>query len=388
MTGRLYERNGKYQAVLFYKDKNNKKARLWRSTGYEVKGNKKKAEAVLAEIMEENKHLEYSIADENKILFVNSIKDWLEGAKNKIERSTYEGYMNYAYRHIVPYFEPLHLSIDEVTPKHIKSYYDYKYSGGRLDNKSGGLSVRSIKKHSIVFKQVFKEAFITEQITRNPASNVPFPKNEKPAFKGIFLTSEEANQMLQAFAGHALQAMVYITLYYGLRRSEVLGLQWSSIDFEKGIIKIQCRVVKMLTIEEKKGTKSGRSIIRTFPILEDVREVLLKLKKKQSENRRIFGKTYKESDYIFAWQDGRLYRPDYVTRAFQKVLKKHNLKIIRFHDLRHSTASILYDKGWGLKDIQEWLGHADIETTGNIYTQITNQRKQITAKSLERTFTI
>jgi len=115
---------------------------------------------------------------------------------------------------------------------------------------------------------------------------------------------------------------------------------------------------------------------------------LLKLKDHQNENKKVFGNTYKESDYIFAWQDGRLYRPDYVTKSFQRVLKKHGLKKIRFHDLRHSTASILYDKGWSLKDIQEWLGHADIETTGNIYTHISIQRKQATAKSLEKTFVI
>ena len=109
---------------------------------------------------------------------------------------------------------------------------------------------------------------------------------------------------------------------------------------------------------------------------------------KQAENRRIFGKSYHNSDYIFVWQDGRLYRPGYITRAFQRVLKRHGLKKIRFHDLRHSTASILYDKGWGLKDVQEWLRHADIETTGNIYTHISLQRKQATAKDLEKTFTI
>ena len=112
----------------------------------------------------------------------------------------------------------------------------------------------------------------------------------------------------------------------------------------------------------------------------------MRLKEKQLESKKIFGNTYYDSDYIFKWQDGKLYRPDYVTRSFQRVLKKHKLKVIRLHDLRHSTASILYDKGWELKDIQEWLGHGDIETTGNIYTHISLQRKQVSAKSLENTF--
>jgi len=112
----------------------------------------------------------------------------------------------------------------------------------------------------------------------------------------------------------------------------------------------------VLSLEYKDGTKTNTSK-RTFPLLADVREVLLKLKEKQNEYLKIFGNTYNKSDYVFKWQDGRLYQPDYVSKSFQRRLKRNGLKVIRFHDLRHSTASILYDKGWDLKDIQDWLGH-------------------------------
>ena len=86
------------------------------------------------------------------------------------------------------------------------------------------------------------------------------------------------------------------------------------------------------------------------------------------------------------WSDGKPYRPDYITRTFQKVLEKHGLPHLRFHDIRHSTASILYDTGWELKDIQEWLGHSDIETTGNIYTHISKARKEKMGNELAGTF--
>lgn len=236
MTGRLVERNGKYQAVLYFRDKNKKEKQVWRSTGYEIKGNKRKAEAKLAELMEQFRYLEYNETDNNNAtddsLFTQAIKQWLTSKKNKLEKSTYEGYMSYIDCHILPYFEKLNLRLDEVTPKHIKDFYEDKFKNGRIDGK-GGLSVRSIRKYSIVLKQVFKDAVITEKISRNPTIGVPFPTNEKPEFKGMFLTGEEANKMLQAFTGHELQAMVYVTLYYGLRRSEALGLRWSSVDFEK-----------------------------------------------------------------------------------------------------------------------------------------------------------
>jgi len=318
MTGRLYERDGKYTVILEYRDKNKNKKQKWIATGYETKGNKKKAEAKRDEFIEQYKYLEYN--ENCKPLFVEFVNEWLCNKKNKIERSTYEGYQSYIDCHITPYFEPLNFHLDEITPKHIKDFYEIKFKGGRCDSKSGGLSIRSIRKIGAVLKQVFKEAVITEQITRNPAIGIPYPTNEKPEFKGSFLTSDEANKLLQAFSGHELQAMVYVTLYYGLRRSEALGLRWQAVDFEKNTLTINHTVVKMMTIEYKDKTKSKTSN-HTFMLLPEVKELFLKMKKQQDKNRRIFKKSYNESDYIFKWQDGKEYRPDYVTRAFQRVLK-------------------------------------------------------------------
>lgn len=110
-------------------------------------------------------------------------------------------------------------------------------------------------------------------------------------------------------------------------------------------------------------------------VSERVCELFKRIKKEQTENKKLYGKQYIESDYVFAWDDGRPYRPDYITSAFQKVLKKNNFPHMRFHDLRHSCASIFHDKGWSLNQIQEWLGNADIETTGNIYVHILKSKK-------------
>jgi integrase len=388
MTGSLQEKYGTYYAVLSYKDKNKKNKNKWIPTGYEIKGNKNKAKAKLDELIEQYRHLEYNEADASRILFTTAIKQWLAERQGKVERSTYEGDEIYVNKHIIPYFEPKNLYLQDITPKHIKDYYEYKYRNGRIDGK-GGLNVQSIKKHSAILKQVFTDALISEQITRNPAANVPLPKRDKQhqRRRGIYLTGEEANVMLRAFAGHELQAMVYVTLYYGLRRSEALGLRWQSVNFEENTLTIEHTVVKMKSIEYKDRTKTDASNY-TFPLLPEVKEVLLRLKDQQSKNRETFGDTYIESDYIFVWQDGKLYRPDYITRTFQRVLAKHGFPKMRYHDLRHSTAGILHDKDWDLKDIQEWLRHADIEVTGNIYTQISEQRKMANAINLEKTFTI
>lgn len=122
------------------------------------------------------------------------------------------------------------------------------------------------------------------------------------------------------------------------------------MDFENGTLEIQHTVVKHTSIVAKDKTKTAAGK-RKYALLPEIKTVLLELKDKARQNKKICGKSYQNTDYIFVWPDGRSYRPDYTTREFQKVLKKNDFPHMRFHDLRHSCASILYDKGWELKDI-------------------------------------
>lgn len=390
MNGSIQPKNGKLYAVLSYRGENGKFKYKWVNTGLPVRGNKKKAEAMIPVFIERFAYLEENKEenkkDTNKIMFVDYILDWLERKKNKVQQSTWEGYEIYAKCHIIPYFEPLQLEICDVTPKHIVDYFESRLVCGRRDHKPGGLGHEAIKKHKTVLNMVFDDALIAELINRNPVEHVPLPKkDDMETRERVFLNVEEANAMLEAFRGHELQALVYTTLYYGLRRSEVLGLKWDAVDFECETLKIQHTVVKNRSVVAKDTTKSAASR-RTFPLLPEVKELLLRLKAQQQDNRLLFGSEYEESAYIFVWPDGHLYRPDYITRSFKKVLAYHGLPDMRFHDIRHSTASILYDAGWELKDIQEWLGHSDIETTGNIYTHISKIRKEKKGMELAGTF--
>lgn len=384
MHGSIQAKKGYYYAVLSYKSTDGKYKYKWVSTGLPLRGNKKKAEAMLPDLIKEYSYLELDNSKVTDPLFADYIRDWLEYKKGQVQQSTWEGYESYINLHMIPYFEALNLTVKQVTPQHIKDYYNSRLTCSYAPHKTG-LSARSIKKHAPILNQVFEQAIIAGLIVNNPAAVVPLPKQEKEEPKGKFMTAEEANQMLEAFRGHELQPLVYITLYYGLRRSEVLGLKWDAVDFENNTIKIQHTVVKQSTIIAKDTTKSFSSR-RTYPMLDEVREVLLSIREKQKQNREFFGDTYVESGYVFVWSDGKPYRPDYITRTFQKVLEKHGLPRLRFHDIRHSTASILYDKGWPLKDVSEWIGHADLSTTGNIYTHITMLRKENVGKDLGSLF--
>lgn len=269
---------------------------------------------------------------------------------------------------------------------HIKQYYEFKYTSGRLDGKDGGLSISAIKKHALIIKQVLDCAVLEEYISANPTAVVKMPGKEVPVREKKFLTLSEANEVLKAFEGHPLQAMIYVTLYYGLRRSEVLGLRWCAIDFERNTMTINHTVVASKSGRLAKDQMKTAGSYREYELIEDVRSVLLKLKTRQAENKRLFGSEYEDNDYIFKWDIGKLFRPDTVTRTVERHLRAHGLPEIAYHTLRHSTASILYDMGWDIMDIKHWLRHSSIDVTADIYTHISQSRKANLSKKLAGTF--
>ena len=412
--GSLYEKHNYWVMVLYglsaalYPEKNitdlSQKKKRWISTSLpSTAKNKRTAEKMLYDNLkkyelEENRILadpdSYSsqpnYASGGQVLFTDYLTDWLERKKNKIQLITWEGYEVYARRHIIPYFNELNLTLAELKPRHFADYYEYKFSGGRLDRKKGGLGNRSLRSHAQLIKAVLNEAVIYEYILRNPAEKVPIPrkpKTESDSTKNVYMTAEEANDMLHKLRGEWIQPIVFIALLYGLRKSEVLGIKWSAVDFEKNTIEINHTVVKHKSIVYQDSTKTENSR-NTFELLPEARELLLDIHARQERNREICGNGYYESDYVFTWDDGHLFRPDAITVSFQRALKRHGLPEMRFHDLRHSTASICFDKGWDIEKIKVWLRHADIETTSNIYTHISKNRQHILADAMTGTFSL
>jgi integrase len=303
-------------------------------------------------------------------------EQWLAIQEPVLARSTYEAYTVYFRKHIEPFFSALEL--EEVKPMDVQQYVMGKLHGGRMDGKCGGLSSVSVKKHLSLLKQSLDAAVIFGYLPQNPCAAVRLPRRKGGISKrAVLLTAEEAQRVIDAFEGHPLHVTVVLALYYGLRRSEVLGLKWSAVDFDRDTLMINHTVVKNLTIEAKDTTKTETSA-RSFELLPEVKTLLLDH----------YAARRSDAPYIHTWEDGRIFRPDYVTRAFQRVLAAHDLPRMRFHDLRHSTASILFDMGWGLEDVKNWLGHSDIETTSNIYLHYNRSRKVLLADRLAGTFQI
>ena len=176
--------------------------------------------------------------------------------------------------------------------------------------------------------------------------------------------------------------------FYGLRRSEAIGLKWDAIDFDQNTITIRHTVTscdldgkRVLVASDTTKTKSS---MRTLPLVPFMRERLLTLKEEQQENRRLCGRSYIKEylEYVCVNEIGDLIKPHYVTESFPKLLKAKGMRQIRYHDLRHSCASLLLANGVPMKQIQEWLGHSDFSTTANIYAHLDYSSKLTSADAM------
>ena len=383
MTGCVAKRKDVYYVRLTYYDKNHSRKEKWVSTGLSGRGAKQKATAMIQSLIDKYSYLEKS---EHPSKMADYLKMWKELQVTEVAETTYDGYHTYVDRHLVPYFEKLNLEIQDITPGHILDYVNYlSKDGGRKDNKIGGQSNTSIRKIISILRKVFDYAVLYGDIKLNPVLQVPLPQKEKNKSKRqVFLTAEDAQKMLDAFKDEEIGPIVFVTLYYGLRKSEALGLRWQAVDFEKNTISINHTVVGGSHIVEKESTKTYYSE-RTYQLIPDVKDLLLKLKDQQKDYMQRLGSNYHNNDYIFKNPNGVPYRPDSLTRSFKRAMARHGLPQMRYHDLRHSTASILVDKGWDINDIKEWLGHADISTTANIYAHISHRKKVSLAQDLNKT---
>ena len=216
-------------------------------------------------------------------------------------------------------------------------------------------------------------------ILTNPCQLVTLP--QIVPYESKYYTSDQIRNLFEILHDDPMLPVVKITAIYGLRRSELLGLQWSSIDFDAKTMLIRHTVVKVNRIVEKDKTKNASSH-RIFPLTDETIEIFKQIKNEETLNRKLYGSEYVPNDYVFKWPNGKPYSPDYITHRFNDLLKIHNLPHIRFHELRHSCASILLSMGWSLKDIQEWLGHSDIKMTANIYSHLDTTRKNSIASAI------
>ena len=212
----------------------------------------------------------------------------------------------------------------------------------------------------------------------------------KDRFTASFYDGNEVNRLFQAARGTPLELPVMLAAFYGLRRSEVVGLKWDAIDFENKTIAIRHTVTacaeKGRRIEVAADTTKTASSRRTLPLVPAFQTKLAALKEQQEKNRILCGRSYCTDylGYVLVDAMGNRLKLSYISTAFPALLKRNGLRPIRFHDLRHSCASLLLKNGVPMKQIQEWLGHSDFSTTANIYAHLDAGSKLTSAQAMEK----
>lgn len=377
MSVSLQEKKGVYYAVFRVVDINGETKQKWVSTKVPVKrGNKREAQRAAQEIagkFEEGKIVAYP-----RTPFWQWLETWLEQKENEVDRITFQGYASYYRNHIGPYFKQHNVTLNDISPQDIQLYYNRKAQKPG-EHVKGKLSGKSLHDHHIVIRGALQDAVKKNIIPYNPADRVTLPKKQK--YVGNFYTQEQSKALLGAIKGTVIEYIVTFTIVYGLRRSEAVGLKWSAINFENDTFTIEATVVRFSEILEKQTTKNQASH-RTYPMTPDIRQMLLSIKERQEEMKELLGSSYVDSGYVFTWDDGRILNPDFVSRKFTQILKANGLPHIRYHDLRHTTASLLIAKGYDIKRVSEWLGHSDIATTANIYGHLSFENKKGTLAAM------
>ena len=333
IAGHLQIKNDYYYMVLSYLDANGKRKQPWFPTGLPIKNNKKRAEKMLLELRQtyvppaDHKSNGELSAD---MLFADFMELWLEVVRNSIEKTTFSSYTQMVKGKIAPYFRKTGVKLGELQARHIQSFYLYE-----LKTVSASTVIHE---HANIHKAL-KYAVKMDLIPYNPADKVERPKKQK--YIADYYRLEELEQLFEATKDHPYSLLIQITAFYGLRRSEALGLRWDAIDFERNTITIRHIVTNAkidgkyeIVREDRAKTKSS---LRSLPLVDNIREKLLALKEQQKENKRICGNCYnREYDgYVFVDVMGNIFNPRNLSSNFSKLLELKGLRHIRFHDLRH-----------------------------------------------------
>lgn len=383
IAGHLQEKNGMFYVVLNYRDENGKRKTPWISTNLPVKGNKKRAENFMMDVRRNfvppnvQRIEEREAMQKGDILFTDFLLKWLRVAKSTVKLTTYASYEMMATRIIIPYFETLNIKLKELTTEDIQEFYS-----AQLER----VSANTVIHYHAVIHRALKYAVKIKTIQSNPAVNVERPRKEK--FIGSFYDKKEINTLFDIIQGHPLEVAIKLAAFYGLRREEIIGLKWNAIDFENSTLTIQHTVTECNLngkhIEVASDTAKTDSSLRTMPLVTNFREMLLAKKEKQEHYRKLCGRSYCKEylDYIFVNEMGERWKPRYLSDGFKRILEQNGLRRIRFHDLRHTCASLLLANNVPMKKIQEWLGHSDFSTTANIYAHLDFQSKISSAEAM------
>lgn len=411
----VQEKEGIYQCVIKYKV-NEKWKTFWATTGIAVmRGNQRLANKVAKEIADlfqnmvienedKKENEEMSIVNMQKLVQLNTtnydpnvktradwdfyeyMKYWLYHiVKSNVAKNTFKGYKRNIENYLKEYFlmEEHKKTVKEITADNLEEFYEFLRVEKNLKN-------ASIDHYQDNISSAFKALLRKKLVKYNPTDLVNPIKVE--TIEVATYTKSEILKLFEALKGDPIELPSKFASYYGLRRSEILGLRIEVFDFEKNYFIIN-RVA--LEDDEKDAeekiyfldkTKSKKGY-RTLPIFPEIRQEILNKLNRIEKCKEFYGNTYnhKYDEYLFVQDNGNFIAPNYFTKRFKKVIRRNNLKSITPHGLRHTIATLLHMEGVDIRDLQDWLGHQSVSST-NRYTRSDYQKQLETGKAIEKIF--
>jgi integrase len=301
--------------------------------------------------------------------------EWLESRRYALQLSTCNSYEMLINGRIKKYYSQTEITVASLRPADIRWFYTNLFQEG--------CSAATVIHYHAVLHKAFEQAYKEDIIPCNPFDKVDRPRVER--YHANFLSEEDLATLLKNSKDDPMYAVIYLASIFGLRRSEVLGVRWSRIDFEQKRILFDTKVIEIKAnglahvkpIEKMKNDSSRRYL----PLPPNAEAVLLNIREKAKLFQVMFEDSYSTeyTDYVCCNPLGQLFFPRYVTNHFKVILRQNKLPDVRFHDLRHTCASILIQHQLPLIAVKEYLGHSDISTTANIYVHLEERSKRASA---------
>lgn len=314
-----------------------------------------------------------------KMTFAEFAKRFMEDSASKLAMRT-----QINYRQVIELAIPQigHLRMEDIKPLHIKDFVTYLETVPKRSRGDGMLSANTIRLRLRLLRNMFTVAVDWQMIKDNPCRKVKGPKKEKP--RQTFYDIPDIASLMTALKSEPLQLQVFVWLAIstGARLGELSALSWPNIDFESATVRIE-RSAKTYSGEGVKleSTKTDSSE-RTIAIPRFVLDILRLYKKEWTELRFSFGSLWKGEEFLFVTSNGKLRYPEHNGSIFRRFIRRHNLKDLTPHGLRHSMASLLIAADVQMKVISGRLGHSTLATTADVYAHLLKSVDQVTAEKL------
>jgi len=362
MRGQIKQRSkGSYTIIVdLPRDQTGKRQQQWLT----IKGTKKEAEKRLAELMHQVDTGRF-LKPDNKTVG-QYLEQWLEDyARVNVRPRTYERYQEIVEKHLIPALGSIPLT--SLQPHHVQSYYSKALVSGRRNGK-GGLSAQTVHhSHRILF-EALRYAVKHDILVRNVCESVDPPR---PEFKQMAVTDAEGlNRLLESVGDTIYYPIFYTAAYTGLRRSELLALRWQNVDLDFLTISVTETIHVLKSGEYIFSPPKSKRGKRAIAISPSLAIVLREYKAQQTALREQSGVKLQDSDLVFSHPDGTQLHPDSITKTFHKVAKSVGLPKLRFHDLRHTHATLFLQQGVHPKIVSERLGHSSIAITLDTYSHV------------------